>query len=79
MDHGTRSTAASEANPGHCSYHGAWAPDVVLVTVYEGGSGPGGGAHACLTCVRPLAERRNASDWLRRQVAAMEERAAVAS
>lgn len=64
------------AHPGHCSWHGQWADDVVLVTPNEGGSGPGGGAHACLDCVRPLLRRSSLSEWLHRQVAAMETRAA---
>jgi hypothetical protein len=68
--------SAAEMHPGRCSWHGGWADDVVLVTAHEGGSGPGGGAHGCLPCVRTLVGRGDVSDWLREQVAAMEERAA---
>ena len=67
----------AEAYPGHCSWHHGWADDVALVHVVEGGSGPGGGAHACLTCARPLAQRPSASTTLRIEVAALEERAAA--
>lgn len=64
-------------NPGHCSWHDGWADDVVLVHVVETGSGPGGGARACLPCARPLLARSHVPDRLHEQVAAMEARAAT--
>ncbi|SCK23882.1 hypothetical protein H181DRAFT_01800 [Streptomyces sp. WMMB 714] len=64
-----------QAHPGHCAWHDDWADDVVLVTVHEGGSGPGGGAHACLRCARELTQRSATSTWLRDQITAMEIRA----
>jgi hypothetical protein len=66
---------SNKAYPGHCSWHGGWANDVVLIYVVEGGSGAGGGAYACLDCARPLARRPFASKTLRIEVAALEERA----
>ncbi|SCK37140.1 hypothetical protein H181DRAFT_03137 [Streptomyces sp. WMMB 714] len=69
--------SAGEARPGHCSWHGGFSWDVVLVHVIEQGSGPGGGVYACLPCARPLAKRRDASDFLREQIEAMEDRAAL--
>lgn len=71
------SDSDAEMHPGRCDYHGGHAEDVVLVTVVEAGSGPGGGTHACLPCARPLVHRRDASAWFREQVAAMEDRAAT--
>lgn len=43
--------------------------------VIEQNSGAGSGVYACLDCARPLAQRRAASDTLRADVAAMEQRA----
>jgi len=66
-----------EAYPGHCSWHDAWADDVALIRIDEGGSGPGGGASACLPCGRQLAQRASATETVRIEVAALEERAAA--
>ena len=68
----------TQMRAGHCSWLGAWADDVVLVKIHEGGSGPGGGAYACLSCARPLTRSRLAPEWLRQQVEAMEAREARA-
>lgn len=59
---------------GYCSWCRSGAEDVVLVSVIEQGSGPGGGVYACLPCARTLVDRRDASAWYKAEVAAMERR-----
>lgn len=46
----TRDTSNTPTGYGYCSWHQAYASGVRLINVHEQGSGPGGGAFACLPC-----------------------------
>lgn len=57
----------------YCCVCERWDPDALLVRVVETGSGPGGMVYACLTDARVLARRSDTPDWLREDLAKLDE------
>ncbi|GAA2105980.1 hypothetical protein GCM10009801_82010 [Streptomyces albiaxialis] len=64
---------------GWCTWHQGQAADVALIEVIEQGSGPGGGAYACLACADHLLSHRMLNDHARRAIAALKKRSRTAA